>query len=104
MQIMLIAFSPNLKYDYIKDECPGKMIFTCLMGILIVKTKDSQDLTQNNTVELKTGESCIVERCSWRKTISGGNGVVFMEAIEGMYKPSQRRQLNSSAQASSHLE
>lgn len=94
MQIMLISFSPNLQYNYIRDECAGKMIFTCLMGSLTIKTIDSRNSTRRNEFDLKNGESCIIERDEWRKTISGNTGAVFMEAIEGMYRSSLRHHLN----------
>lgn len=94
MQLMLIAFRPNLIYNYIRDSCEGKIIFTCVIGSMTINTRNAITSKEESSIHLKSSESCILDRREWRKTICGKNGGVFIEVIEGKYKSSNRQTLN----------
>ena len=93
MQFMLIAIAPNKLYDYIRDDQPGFMAFTCLYGtitIRIIETNGKND-TNSCTNVLKAGNILYLPRRYWRETKAGAEGAVFTESIEGEYDPSKRQ-------------
>ena len=95
MQIMLIAFKPNLEYPFIRDICDGKIIFNCLKGsITIFHSKEQHPLKGTQVTTLNAGEVLIIERKKWRLTKSGDKGAVFLESIEGSYDKGKREVYN----------
>ena len=91
MQLMLIAFSKNIVYEYIRDDCEGKMIYICVSGTLTIKTMEVNNELNFKEQTIKSGESIVLNRNIWRKTTSGSTGAVFLECIEGQFDKSNRR-------------
>lgn len=84
MQTMVIAFSANISYPFIRDNVEGRMNFVCLHGSFSLSY--TLDLKYSiRTSELVPGEIMSLERKYWRKTVSGLDGCVFIENIEGTY-------------------
>lgn len=92
MQLMLIAFKPYKRFDYIRDLHSGRMAFTCLYGIIKIRTI-CEDVNTGKVEEysLHEGELLYLPRRCWRMTETEADGAVFTESIEGKFNPAHRQ-------------
>ena len=92
MQVMVIAFKPDLFYPFIRDDLSGLITFTCLYGSLFIQTKATYN-SNPDTLNLSPGSIVSFPRSFWRSTKSGANGAIFVECIEGQFLPAHRKTL-----------
>ena len=95
MQIMLIAFKANKTYNYIRDNCRGKMLYICMFGSISLQVKEPQEGNKVSSFKLIPGESIVINRNNWRSTISGHQGAVFLECVEGKYDQKKREHMKT---------
>ena len=93
IQVMLIALAPSRIYDYISDDLPGIITFTCLKGNMKISTIDHHGSKQ--LFHLLPSESIVTQRRLWRRTEAGEEGVLYMECIEGQFDSTKRLKLHA---------
>ena len=91
IQIMLIALTKSKRYDFIRDNIPGLLIFLCLEGSLEIETISEDHVS--NTFQLSNGESLTVPRSYWRKTFALTDVSVYLECIEGAFDRQKRESM-----------
>jgi hypothetical protein len=90
MQVMLIAFPPSYKYDYICDDVDGIMVYVGIRGSLEVEAHPPDYSSDRKVYVFNQGQTLVLPRRFWRRSMSGTEGAVFLECIEGPYDRSKR--------------
>ena len=66
-----------------------------MMGSIILYIKEAQGNSKRKVCKLMPGESIVINRDNWRSTMSGNQGAVFLECIEGKYDQNLREEMEN---------